>query len=297
STSGQINDLIQQLRGAANTLNALMESDSNKKSIRANLSFSSDDSILDQDINNYGTAEGSYQYTTNNTPEIDIALEKLPDKRKPPNMLTVYRMQPKVLQPISEESLFSSPKRNVYSSDSCEEDLPNEDEALSAFDHKSQQTISRIPISTVNRSLTASPPISKSTIDLPVCQKMSTTLKSEEQVSTCKSRPKRNPKDIDIPIDEERGGTRPRRSHQNVNYAEPSLRSKLRQGDPFTYSSYSFEDTGQQKTPKQKRRRKATNNKRETHDQRKALSNITNGKVNLFAYVLNILQMFTLSLC
>ncbi|CAG8490310.1 24288_t:CDS:10 [Cetraspora pellucida] len=281
STSGQINDLIQQLRGAADTLNALMESDSNKNFIRANLSFNSDDSILDQDINNYDTAEGSYQYATNNTPEIDIALEKLPDKRKSPNMLTIYRMQQKVLQPISEESLSSSPKHDVHSSDLCEEYLPDENESLSTFDHKCQQTKSRIPISTINRPLAASPPISKSTnkqsIDLPTCQKMNVTLKSEEQVSTCKSRSKTISKDTDIPIDEERGGIRPRRNHQNVNYAEPSLRSKLRQGDPFTYSFYSFEDAGQQKTPKQKRRRKATNTKRETHDQRKALSNITNG--------------------
>ncbi|CAG8553261.1 15720_t:CDS:10 [Dentiscutata erythropus] len=267
NTSGQINDLIQQLRGAADSLNALMESDSRKHSIRANLSFSSDDSVLDQGIIN-DAAEGSYQYKTNNTPEIDIALEKLPDKRKSPNMLSIYRMKPKVLQPIYEESLSSSSKQDGQSSDSCEEDLQNETESLSTFDAKS-----RIPIVVINRSLTASPPINKSTnkqsIDLPTCKKVNIT---EEQVSAGKSCSKTYPKDIDGPIDEEQDGIRPRRSQQNINYAEPSLRSKLRKGDPFTYS---FEDTVQQKTPKQKRRKK-TNTKRETHDQRKALSNITN---------------------
>ncbi|CAG8459219.1 3393_t:CDS:10 [Dentiscutata heterogama] len=271
TTSGQINDLILQLRGAADSLNALMESDSSKHSIRANLSFSSDDSVLDQDIIN-DAAEGSYQYTTNNTPEINIALEKLPDKRKPPNMLSIYRMKPKVLQPIYEESFSSSSKQYGHSSDSCKEDLQNETESLSTFDAKS-----RIPIVVINRPLTASPPIDKYTnrqsIDLPTCKKVNITSKSEEQVSAGKSRSKTYPKDIDVPIDEEQDGIRPRRNHQNINYAEPSLRSKLRKGDPFTYS---FEDTIQQKTPKQKRRKKTTNAKRETHDQRKALSNITN---------------------
>ncbi|RIB23496.1 hypothetical protein C2G38_2072669 [Gigaspora rosea] len=227
TTSGQINDLILQLRGAADSLNALMESDSNKNSIRANLSFNSDDSMLDQYINN-DTAEESYQYTTNNTPEIDIALEKLPDKRKPPNMLSIYRMQPKVLLPIYEESFSSSSKQDIISSDSYEEDLQNENESLFTFDN--QQTKSRIPIVV---TLTASPPINKPTnkqlIDLPTCKKVNITSKSEEQASACKSRSKINPKDTDVPIDEEQGGIRPRRSHQNINYAEPSLRRLLNQ--------------------------------------------------------------------
>ncbi|CAG8593310.1 20723_t:CDS:2, partial [Gigaspora rosea] len=198
---------------------------------------------------------------------------KLPDKRKPPNMLSIYRMQPKVLLPIYEESFSSSSKQDIISSDSYEEDLQNENESLFTFDN--QQTKSRIPIVV---TLTASPPINKPTnkqlIDLPTCKKVNITSKSEEQASACKSRSKINPKDTDVPIDEEQGGIRPRRSHQNINYAEPSLRSKLRQGDPFTYS---FEDTGQQKASKQKRHKKTTNIIRDTHDQRKALSNITNG--------------------
>ncbi|KAF0504224.1 hypothetical protein F8M41_019611 [Gigaspora margarita] len=273
TTSGQINDLILQLRGAADSLNALMESDSSKNSIRPNLSFSSDDSMLDQYINN-DTTEESYQYTTNNTPEIDIALEKLPDKRKPPNMLSIYRMQPKVFQTIYEESFSSPSKQDIISSDSYE-DLQYENESLSTFDN--QQTKSRIPIVVINQTLTASPPINKSTnkqsIDLPTYKKVNITSKSEEQASACKSGSKINPKDTDVQIDEEQGGIRPRRSHQNINYAEPSLRSKLRQGDPFTHS---FEDTGQQKTSKQKRHKKTTNIIRDTHGQRKALSNITN---------------------
>ncbi|CAG8786439.1 12040_t:CDS:2, partial [Gigaspora rosea] len=86
-----------------------------KNSIRANLNFSSDDSMFDQYINN-DTTEESYQYKTNNTPEIDIALEKLPDKRKPPNMIFFF------FNVIA----FITLKQDILSSDSYEENLQNE---------------------------------------------------------------------------------------------------------------------------------------------------------------------------
>ncbi|CAG8442604.1 10651_t:CDS:2 [Acaulospora colombiana] len=87
STSGQLSEIIQLLRGTADSLNALMDLDH---------------SIVDQSETNDGSDGEGYQYASKFTPEIDIALEKLPEKRKTHNLLAVYREKPKALQTINE---------------------------------------------------------------------------------------------------------------------------------------------------------------------------------------------------
>ncbi|RHZ77376.1 hypothetical protein Glove_180g95 [Diversispora epigaea] len=243
STSGQLTEIIQQLHEAANSLNSLM--DYNYRRNSKNSSFCSDGkySLLNQmNIEDDHVENGCYQYISKTSPEANFAFEKLPEKRKPLNLLAIYREKPKVLLTINESN------EELEEKNSRQELVYEEND----WSDRGQKYKSRIPVKNLTKYLTPS----------------SNNNDSNNDELCLVSKPSVNPENEDVVT---RKSTRTR---CDVNYAEPSLRSKLRQGDPFTYSLEETKYPNLGNTPKQKRRKKTTNNKCDV--QRKALSNITN---------------------
>ncbi|CAG8432702.1 5684_t:CDS:10 [Diversispora eburnea] len=157
--------------------------------------------------------------------------------------LTIYREKPKALLTINESNEELEEKNS-------RQKLVNEET------YWGQKYKSRIPVKNLTKYLISSSNNNDGSNDeLCLVSKPSVNLENEDVVT--------------------RKSTRTR---CDVNYAEPSLRSKLRQGDPFTYSLEETKYSNLGNTPKQKRRKKTTNNKRDI--QRKALSNITNAQLN-----------------
>ncbi|KAG9286707.1 hypothetical protein G9A89_012257 [Geosiphon pyriformis] len=92
----QIADIIQQLRSATDSLNALVEADAQK------LVEIDDENILDHNFAERSSGNsGVYKCIT--PAELDIWAEKIPDKKKPLNLLTIYRKQTKPLSAIKDE--------------------------------------------------------------------------------------------------------------------------------------------------------------------------------------------------
>ncbi|RIA89805.1 hypothetical protein C1645_738359 [Glomus cerebriforme] len=125
SASDKIVSLVQQLQYAADSLNTIVDPESARGS-----SFISDgSSIL--------SATGGIQYSELMT-DTDTITEMLPHKRKPVNLLTVYRKESKALVPIKE---FKDEQKDTDSSTS--EQI--EEESLSETVEAIQQIGAKIP--------------------------------------------------------------------------------------------------------------------------------------------------------
>ncbi|CAG8437757.1 15273_t:CDS:2 [Acaulospora morrowiae] len=246
STSGQLTEIIQLLRGTADSLNALMDLDH---------------STLDQLETNICAENEGYQYASKITPEIDIALEKLPEKRKTLNLLAVYREKPKLLQTINEVNEEHDEHHSKKNAHEGEKDWSTPLDAKSLY--LLQTYKSRIPVkNSTKRSLPTSPvkpelqQTSKPSKDLsPISTPNIDNDDGNEEMSTLSKSDVDSKQGADVTYMTRKS----LRIKSDVSYVEPSLRSKLRQGDPFTYSLEEAKYSSPSKTPKQKRRRKTTN--------------------------------------
>ncbi|CAG8483834.1 4915_t:CDS:2 [Funneliformis caledonium] len=147
SASDKIIALVQQLQGAADSLSTIVDPESTRGS-----SFISDvSSILGSsiDLTNGGLGVASGSQYSELMSNMDITLDILPHKKKPVNLLAVYRKKPKALVSINEFNEEQKYQRtSAFASSSHKPELVEEEPLqleIADTDHKFQRVQAKIP--------------------------------------------------------------------------------------------------------------------------------------------------------